>query len=130
MMHPDEDDPQVAYEQSSAVLLRMMDGRDQHVIHVPNCGAAPLCMGPAAGVELMMIGAGNPGMIGELVMTAVGELCRLRTELGIALAWKIDLTMQMERSGEAHEQELRELRAQNKSLRAIVGELQRKVSGS
>jgi hypothetical protein len=120
----DEVDAHEEYEHAAQLLTKMMDARDAHARSVPNCGAAPLCMGPIASINLAMILMTWPGMEAVLIMTAVGELSRMRRENAEAQAWKRDIVQQLERSTEDHEQERRELLAQLSSMRTVAADLQ------
>lgn len=120
-------DTDKAYQRSAAKLVEMMDARDRHASSDQECTAAPLCIGPAAGMDLVMLRRERPQVVGMLILTAVGELCRYRAELTAAQAWKRDLVAQLERTAEDHDQEIREMRARNASLIEVVGDLQRQI---
>lgn len=117
-----EFDPAAEYERAAAVLYDLVDLREDHNKAVPNCSAGALCCGPA-GLNLLTKQS-DPIRDLSLILTAVGEMCRMREKIAEGEAWKRDLGHQLEASGDAHEQEMREARAQIGSLQALVGELQ------
>lgn len=115
------------YEIAADMLVRMMDGRDLHVANVPNCAAEPLCIGPAGGMELGQI-LGVRSRTAALLLTAIGEMCRMRQQTREALAWKRDLTDQLERSAGVYEEQIREAHAQIRALTEVIGELQGRLT--
>jgi hypothetical protein len=123
-----QDDLREDYNAAAEMLLRMMDSRDKHESAPMECNAEPLCVGPIAGVELGVVLRESPQTAATLILTAVGEMCRMRRELGAALEWKRDLLAQLEHSADAAEHERREAQAQIQSLGAVVGELQGRLT--
>jgi hypothetical protein len=54
---------------------------DAHVVNVPGCASAPLCIGPAAIAALGLRERLRPGYAMFLLLTAVTEMSRLRRQL-------------------------------------------------
>ena len=116
------------YAAHLANLRSMVDAQRRHLAEVPNCPDAPLCMGADVDLALVSAMSADPGYAQILIVTAVGELRLARDEIAGLRGMLRVAAAQLDRMASEAEAAQREAEAQIRSLRAIVGELQGRLT--
>lgn len=69
------------HKQHLEVINQMVQDRDRHQAERPDCGAAPMCMGPSAVMSMSLMIRTLPDFAPSVIMVAVAEISETRRRL-------------------------------------------------